>query len=75
MNTKIESIALDDEALEQVDGAWIGPAIRGVKLAFDTVKTVARSPYGKGLMTGWGLNDLFSGSSSEKDTGTKAVLA
>ncbi len=75
MNTKIESIALDDEALEQVDGAWIGPALRGAKLAYEAVKTVAKSPYGKGVMTGWGLSDLFSGSSSEKDTNAKAVLA
>lgn len=75
MHTRIESIALDDDTLEQVDGAWIGPALRGVKLAFDTVKTVAKSPYARGLMTGWSLNDLLSGSSPEKDNTPKVLRA
>lgn len=62
MNTRIETIALSDEALEEVNGAYIGAIMRGAKLAYNAVKTVAKSPYGKGVMTGWGLSDLLSGS-------------
>ncbi len=68
MNTKIETIALSDEALEEVNGAYIGAIMRGAKIAYNTVKTVAKSPYGKGVMTGWGLGDLFSGSDNNSKT-------
>lgn len=68
MNTEIETIALNDDALEQVNGAYIGAIVRGAKIAYNAVKTVAKSPYGKGLATGWSLSDLFSGSDNANKT-------